>query len=172
MTVLQEGKLKWTFSKGWLAQKYDEWAFFKGKQSFQGVVDETKAIDIVALDLNNQVLWLIEAKDYRLHRRQKQQRLDDEIAHKVRDTLGGLLAAAKNANVAAEKAFAKQAIQASKLRVVLHLEQPKNQSKLFPRTFDPADLAQKLKQRLKCIDPHPKVMESKDDWRHWSVTRT
>jgi hypothetical protein len=46
----------------------------------------------------------------------------------------------------------------NRIRVVLHLEQPTKHSKLFPRPIDPAWVEQKLKQLLKAIDPHPKVV--------------
>jgi hypothetical protein len=44
----------------------------------------------------------------------------------------------------------------------LHIEnftEPRTHSKLFPRPYDPADVQQKLKQLVKPIDDHPRVVE-------------
>jgi hypothetical protein len=55
--------------------------------------------------------------------------------------------------------------------VVLHLEQPTQHSKRFPRAIDPAHVTQKLKQLLKAIDPHPKVVDKgQAGYLGWSVT--
>ncbi len=59
-----------------------------------------------------------------------------------------------------EKRFARKTLASQSLRVVLHLEQPGKHSKLFPRAIDPAKILQRLKQLLKAIDAHPKVLES------------
>ncbi|MDR3569923.1 MAG: DUF559 domain-containing protein [Syntrophobacteraceae bacterium] len=56
-----------------------------------------------------------------------------------------------------EKGLAGQTLRSKSIRVVLHLEQPTRNSKLFPRAIDPAAIQQKLKQLLKAIDAHPKV---------------
>ncbi|MGI9281775.1 MAG: hypothetical protein ACR2PX_19385 [Endozoicomonas sp.] len=82
-----------------------------------------------------------------------------EVAQKVRDTLAGLVAAKFNANDFDEKKLAKQALSRSRLKVVLHLEQPSKSSKLRPQVIDPAVAKQKLKQYLKAIDAHPVVMD-------------
>ena len=83
----------------------------------------------------------------------------DEVAHKVRDTLAGLLAASVNATVDEEKQFARKCCRSRRLRVVLHLEQPEQTSKLFPRPFDPANVQLKLRTLLKGIDPHSRVVD-------------
>ena len=114
-------------------------------------------MDFVCLDGDQ--LWLIEVKDYRRHHRIKVIDLGNEMAHKVRDTLAGLVAASCNANDAEERRIARQALRCPRLRVVLHLEQPRNLSKLFSRAVDPDDLRLKLKQRLKAVDSHPKVVD-------------
>ena len=55
------------------------------------------------------------------------------------------------------------------MRVVLHLEQPRSHSKLFPRVFDLADVQQKLKQLVRTIDAHPMVVEQESlDRVRWS----
>jgi hypothetical protein len=44
-----------------------------------------------------------------------------------------------------EQRMARQAVRRSRLRVVLHLEQPRNPSRLFPRAVDLDDVLLKLK---------------------------
>lgn len=107
----------------------------------------------------NTCIWIIEVKDYRQHRRTKTVELPEEIALKVRDSLAALVAARANATDDEEKQLASAALLCSRLRVVLHLEQPTRHSKLFPRGIDPAKVKQRLKQLIKAIDPHPLVLE-------------
>lgn len=98
-------------------------------------------------------------KDYRVHQRTKPSELPEEVSHKVFDTLAALLPARLNATVAAEQGMARAILQTKRLRVVLHLEQPKKHSRLRPRAINPADVKQKLKRLLKPIDAHPEVTE-------------
>jgi len=169
MTItLTEQQLAFTFAEGVEASQYDDWAFYRNQ--FNAVCGGTKAIDFVCLDGDQ--LWLIEVKDYRRYRRTKLVDLGDEVAAKVRDTLAGLVAASCNANQAEEQRMARQAVRRSQLRVVLHLEQPRHPSRLFPRAVDPDDVLLKLKQRLKAIDAHPRVVDqsSLDAEMPWAVT--
>jgi hypothetical protein len=117
-----------------------------------------KAIDILALEPSS-CCWLLEVKDYRRHVRTKTVNLADEVADKVRDTLAGLVGAQYWANNNAVKNSARQALRLPNLRVVLHLEQPPQHSRLFPRAINPAAVLQRLKQLIKAIDPHPRVVE-------------
>ncbi|SJM93607.1 Cysteinyl-tRNA synthetase [Crenothrix polyspora] len=165
MTVLSEGRLQFTFGVFCLAEKYDDWSFFRNQ--FQNTCGGAKAVDFICLSRNTS--WLIEVKDYRQHKRTKPQDIGDEIAIKVRDTLAGLVAAKVKATNPDEKTFAKKALQSKAIKVVLHLEQPEKHSKLFPRAIDPASVMQSLKRQLKAIDAHPKVVDkhslsSKMDW--------
>ena len=166
---MREGNVEWTFPNGWSVVKFDDWAFYR--KQFQSCAKGNKAMDIVALPPASDVLWLIEAKDYRRNRRDPSKGpLPMEIAEKARDTLAGLLAAASNA-VHDEQTFARAAVRVTRIRVVLHLEQARAPSKLFPRAVNPADVKLKLKQLLKSIDPHPVVMDSKTPtWVHWTTT--
>ena len=116
----------------------------------------TKALDILCVD--NASLWLVEVRDYRRAGSVKPSDLPMEMARKVRDTLAGLVAAQCNGNDQREKSFARNALQCSDLKVVLHLEQPRTPSRLFPMAADPSDVQNKLKRVLKAIDPHPKVV--------------
>lgn len=161
MIRLAEQQLEHTFGVDWTASKYDEWPFYQKHFQWSWVKDEpgNKAVDFVAIDPEGHELWLIELKDYRVHRRNKKIPLPDEIALKVRDSLAGLFAAAKHDAHHGHAAEAQRSLQAKRIRVVLHLEQPRKRSKLFPRPYSLADVQQKLKQRVRGIDPHPVVTE-------------
>ncbi len=78
---------------------------------------------------------------------------------KVRDTLAGIFAAAKWQSEHANSAEAQACLRATTIRAVLHLEQPERSSKLFPRVYDLSRVQEKLKQRVRALDPHPRVVE-------------
>lgn len=155
MTILNEGSLTFTFPADSCVSKYDEWSFYRNQ--FNSAFGGTKAVDIVYADSGQ--AWLIEVKDYRANRRTKTIDLGDEIAEKVRDSLVGLVAAQCNANDMQEKGIAKKMLSSKKIRVVLHLEQPIQHSKLFPRAIDPSNILIKLKQLLRSVDAHPIVVD-------------
>jgi Holliday junction resolvase-like predicted endonuclease len=148
--------IEFSFPPDWEFEKYDDWVFYKNQ--FQSVGEGQKAVDIVARD-PQKTLWFIEVKDYRRYQRTKLIDLADEVAHKVRDTMAGLLASSVHAE-GSEKIKAKGFIQIKNIRVVLQLEQPKQHSRLFPRAIDPAAIQQKLRKAVKAIDAHPIVTES------------
>jgi hypothetical protein len=158
MPILTEQKLACAFPDGWHATKYDGWSFYR--KHFNRCSD-SKAVDFLAYDPVGRTLWLVELKDYRRFRRTKDERISlwAEVAVKARDTLAGLFAAKVNASEP-DQPFAARCLGAQKVRVVLHLEQPRTNSALFPRAYDRADVQQKLKQTLGAIDPHPKVVET------------
>lgn len=155
MTTIEEGSLCFTFPDGWRASAYDKWPYYQNQ--FRDSCGGSKAVDIVALGPDNR-LWLVEAKDYRQHPRTKPIELWDEIARKMRDTLAGLFCA-KIEPAHANHGDATNAFGATRLRVILHLEQPATHSKLFPRVFDPEKVRQKLRTMVKPIDAHPLVVE-------------
>ncbi|APW60528.1 hypothetical protein [Paludisphaera borealis] len=157
MATLTEGKLRFTFAEDWTVSQYDDWGHYRNQ--FIKVCGSIKAVDVVAIEPNG-CCWLLEIKDYREHVRTKTIHLADEMAEKVRDTLAGLVAAQFRADDESEKIAAKQALRATSLRVVLHLEQPTKPSKLFPRAINPATVLQRLRQLIKAIDPHPQVVET------------
>lgn len=156
MPSITDGQLIFDFPNDWQASKFDDWSFHRNQ--FQKVCGGAKAIDILAVE-GNTCIWTIEIKDYRQHRRTKTIELPEEVALKVRDSLAALVAARANATDDEEKQLASAALLCSRLRVVLHLEQPTRHSKLFPRGIDPAKVKQRLKQLIKAIDPHPLVLE-------------
>lgn len=165
---LREGRLTFHFPDNASVSQYDDWAFYR--RQFNACFGGTKAIDFLYVDA--EVTWLIEVKDYRAHRRSKAINLGDEVAIKVRDTLAGLAAAQCNANDQEERRLASQALQGRRFNVVLHLEQPEKQSKLFPRAVDPANVKIKLKQTLRAVDCHPKIVNQNNLTANmgWTVT--
>jgi hypothetical protein len=158
---LEEEKLACDFPDAWNVTKYDAWAFYRNQ--FRDSCRGNKGMDFLGFEPAAKTLWMIELKDYRQFPRTKDDKISlwDEVAIKARDTLAGLFAA--NVEVGCDNHdFARQSLTAAKLRVVLHLEQPPSHSKLFPRVYDPADIQQKLKQLVKPIDAHPRVIELKN----------
>lgn len=167
MNSITEGVLTFQFPDDWRVSKFDEWSFVRKR--FQNVCGGSKAVDILAID-SYRTLWIIEIKDFRRHSRQKNIELVDEVARKVRDTLAALVAASMNADDGQEKAMAKAALSAMRLHVVLHMEQARGFSTLYPRSYVNSNIVQGLKQRIKAIDPHPRVLERNDlSSVQWSV---
>lgn len=153
-TVSVDG-LNFNFPDDWNTSKYDEWTYYRAQFSRMG--SGIKALDVLAID-PAKTGWLIEVKDYRIHPRTKPSDLAEEISQKIFDTLAALIPASINATELSEKNLAKSISRAKKLRVVLHLEQPPAHSRLRPNGgINPADVQQKLRQRLKPIDAHPLV---------------
>ncbi len=157
MTRLKVNGLSFTFPSDWSASKYDDWSFYRNQ--FGKMRDGIKAVDLVAVD-PSATAWLIEVKDYREHVRTKPTELSAEIQKKVFDTLAALFPACVNANDRTEQQTARALLDAKKLRVVLHLEQPKKQSRLRPRAIDPVAVTQQLRRLLRPIDAHPLVAET------------
>jgi hypothetical protein len=179
MPTLTEGKLIFAFPENWKVTKLDEWSYYRSQFSklcpgLQSTCSNCnanmhckecgasktvgiKAVDFLAID-SQRTTWLIEVKDYREHSRTKVLEIGSEIALKVRDSLSIIAAASLNANDATEKSLASESLKSTHFRIVLHLEQKKTNAKLFPQAIVRADLVQKLKQLLKSVDPHPKVV--------------
>jgi len=156
MATLYEGSLAFSFPDTWRVAKYDGWAFYRNQ--FKDSCLGCKAVDFLAIDPDRSELWLIEVKDYRRSPREKNITMWDEMALKTLHTLAGIFAAKCNA-VDEAKEIATQCLACTRLRAVLHLQQPIQHSRLFPRVFNPADVQQKIRQLLRPIDAHPRVME-------------
>ncbi len=90
MQIFSVDGLCFDFPDDWLVTKYDDWAFYR--KQFVRMWDGIKAVDLLALSPEG-TLYLIEAKDYRRHRREKGLGIADEAAHKAFDTLAALLPA-------------------------------------------------------------------------------
>lgn len=167
MTAIDVDGLSFKFPKNWVVSKYDEWSFYRNQ--FEKMRNGIKAMDLVAID-PDKTAWLIEVKDYRTAQRTKPIEIDAEVHQKVFDTLAALLPAKVNANDSNEQATARCLLGSKKLRVVLHLEQPKKHSFLRPLAINPADVEKKLRRILKPIDAHPLVVEMGNMRAlHWSV---
>jgi hypothetical protein len=154
VTSLQVDTLRFTFPAGWEVSKYDDWSFYQ--EQFRRMWNGIQAVDVLALDPRGNA-WFIEAKDYRVHRRSKPSTLGEEVACKVFDTLAALLPTRVNGREPEEIKMATSVLGAAKIRVVLHLEQPRKHSALRPRAIDPASVLQELRRRVRAIDPHPIV---------------
>lgn len=148
--------LNFDFPDDWQIGKYDDWSFYRNQ--FSRMWNGIKSLDLLAID-PNKTAWLIEVKDYRINSRTKPSDLGEEIAHKVFDTLAAIIPAKIHASNSNEKKLAHAVSASSKLRVVLHLEQPAKHSKLRPRAINPADVQQKIRQLLKPVDAHPLVVD-------------
>lgn len=168
MPTIFVDSLCFDFPAGWSSSKYDDWSYYRN--CFISMWDGIKAVDIVALDLDR-TAWFIEVKDYRIHQRTNPSELSQEFACKVFDTLAALLPTRINGREPAEVHMASALLRAEKLRLVLHIEQPRKHSALRPRAIDPAAVRQQLKRLLKAIDAHPLVTEiGRMSTVAWSVT--
>jgi len=157
------------FPDNWIVAKFDEWVFYR--RHFSKMGDHIAAVDIVAMD-PERTLYLIEAKDYRRHKREDPKPIQDILVSKMTGTLSALLPASLNATNSEERDKAKEFVLPKKIRVVFHLEQPEKRSRLFPWSYDKANLVDILKKRVKPIDAHPWVRDGADmASRHdlWSV---
>jgi hypothetical protein len=155
-TVITEGSLTFTFDPSWSVLKYDQTTFYQ--KHFQAFAGGSKAVDIIAWRAPE--LWLIEVKDYRVNPRIKTSDIFDEVALKVQGTLAGLVAAAatRSSGDTTTQTFARLVLKNyQQLRVALHLEQPQKPSKLFPLVVDPKNARDKMRQKMRPIDPHPIV---------------
>lgn len=159
----KEDCLTFDFPDSWSVCRIGTTSFYK--RHFQAFCTGCKEVDFALYDPKEKVLWFLEVKDYRVHQRTKLIDLADEIALKVRDSLALLRIAAVRDETSIGKTnltageFAQQSAGALKLRVVLHCELPKQTSKLFPGVKENANLQDKLKRKLACVDPHPFVVD-------------
>ena len=99
MRTFDESSLRFTFSADWWVEQYDVLTDY---QNLNNAVKNSKAVDFVGI-INNETLSFIEVKNFRGHRIANKPRLflgddpiEDEVAQKVRDTLEGITAAARN----------------------------------------------------------------------------
>ncbi|MEI7868637.1 MAG: hypothetical protein WCI11_12150 [Candidatus Methylumidiphilus sp.] len=155
MCRITEGKLEFTFPENWQAIKLDDTGFYR--KHFQNFAD-SKSMDIASFQNEGDELWLLEIKDYRMDRRTKTSDIFKEVAIKVRDTLA-LLYLAKGKSETAIHSFAQKAVAKSKIRIVLHLEQPAKHSKLYPAIVERNNAQMKLTQTVRVVDPHPLFCE-------------
>ena len=153
MPALDIDGLIFTFPERWQASKYDEWSFYRNQ--FSKMRDGIKAVDALAIDEHN-IGFMIEVKDYRHPDTEKPSELPAAIADKVLHTLSAMLPAKLHAVNLAEKNLAANLLRCKALRVIAHIELPGRHRGVV----DPADLRQKLRQLLRVVDPHVKVVST------------
>ncbi|MCC9601009.1 hypothetical protein LOC67_10675 [Stieleria sp. JC731] len=191
MTTFDEQEQAFDFPDEWDVSKFDEWSFYRGQ--FSSLADAnlncsacetdvrcancnsrrvagTKGIDFLAIESDHDC-WQIEVKDYRKTLESTFLFLADEVALKVRDTLACLVVARTGSNNADEQRWAERAIGCSRQHVVLHLEQPTSNSRLQSRRKRAADVQQRLRQLVKCIDRRARVVDQTMNGSvGWTVT--
>ena len=158
------------FPDGWDVATYDKLRFYKNHfQSFAGGV---KGLDVVAIS-PDKVCWLIEVKDYRQHKRTKLGTVFAETAAKILATLAGLAAARVRSYDSIEKSFADKALKTKSFRVVLCIDQPQHNSRLFQQIINPQTAHIKLQQAVRVIDPHARCSGAgvADIALPWTTTR-
>ena len=157
------------FPDGWIVMKYDDTPYYRKKfqgktKGTRGLKPEMNAIDLIATDNsgNEKVMYLIEAKDYRVHRRNKPVSPVSEFIKKVLDTLTGIIPTilCSDSFQNGERELRSQLNIAQRLRLIYHFEQPAKHSKLFPRTYDILDIQSQIRAELRTIDPHALVIDA------------
>lgn len=99
MTTFVESDLKFEFSSNWWVVQYDDLTDYN---NLKNTVEGSKAVDFIGI-LSHKTLVFFEIKNFRGYRIENKPRLgvghdplELEIAQKVRDTLAGIAAAARN----------------------------------------------------------------------------
>lgn len=144
-------KLTFTFPDGWVVGKLDDWQFYR--EHFARQMNGLKAVDLLAKGPDG-VAYFIEVKDYRHPDTIRPSELPETIALKVLHSLGILLPAKHRAHDPQEQRLAADILGCNDFRVVAHLELPASHRPVV----NPADIKQKLKQRLAAVDRHLKVV--------------
>jgi hypothetical protein len=152
MSNFVEGKISFSLPDGFKVEKLDSMKFYT--EHFQSLQD-AKAVDRVVFNPDKLELWLLEVTDYRVSTDRPTGWLD-EIVQKVISSLACLVAMRVNSNLEDERIFASGALECTKLRVVLHFEQPDKPSKKTRQVLDSKTAIDVLKKRLRSIDPHAK----------------
>lgn len=168
-TKIQEKQLTFIFQDGWVASRYDAWAFYRNQ--FVKLLDGIRAVDFIAIDPHG-TAYLIEVKDYRHPDTVKHSQLAETIANKVLMTLAALLPCRLNGTDPNEQQVAKRTLKCKRLRVVAHIEYPDRGKQTDDYL---ADLRMKLEQVVRAVDAHPKVVTMQTMAKSglgWSVRRS
>ncbi len=165
--VFQEGRVEFKFPDTWQVLRPEDASYYK--RHFQNFADGCKEMDFILFDPADSVLWLLEVKDYTTNPRTKTQCVLQEVAEKSRDSLALLYAGAicDNAQPPCVAQLAKDTWIPSKVRVILHIDQPNKPSKLFPGAPMAANAAQVLRSKVKAVDPHALVTSCKGSSLGW-----
>ncbi len=159
MPNLPEGRFTYQFPANWTAAKYDEDRFYTKQFQKVGLVEGgnkgVKAVDVLAFGAGPE-LWLIEQKDYTGGGAQiTAGQLLHAASAKVVGTLACLVTArCKCQPGSASQVLAVNALEKTKIRCVLHVEQPQKPSKLFPQVIDPKTARDVWRRALGPIDAH------------------
>lgn len=154
-TTFHESNVELTFEDGCRVVQYDASSWYR--KHFNACADSA-AVDFVVV--RDGVSWLIEIKDFTAtapHREKGPLWLI--VTVKVRDTLAGLVAGGFKAGNADERRLFEAAVRAASLRVVFHCERPTHVRRLFASLPDAADLQDKLRQTLRAVDAHVRVID-------------
>lgn len=155
-SILVDG-MQLLFADDWAVSKYDEWTYYKSH--FIKIKDGVKAVDIVAVDPED-VLYLIEVKDYRGRTREKTMPIEIEFQEKVFCTLAALIPAKCNAVDLHEAHVAGRAAAARSVRLFFQLDEDPSANKLDPQSTRRAQFSQILRRRLGAIDATLRVYSS------------
>ena len=150
--------------------KYDEQTDYK---KIGNAITGTKAVDFIGI-LNNEILTLIEVKNFRGFRIENKSRtdlkedsLDLEVAQKVRDTLSGILGAARHSTHLKEQwnEYVKFILNNHKsVHVILWLEEdlPPQPNFILQKRMKSRDgnLTNTLKQKLNWLTSHVSVVNA------------
>lgn len=128
---------------------------------------DCKAVDVLAFSEARRELLMIELKDFRRHRIENKDRIRRgelfvEVGHKVRDTLAGVTAAARNGGDAKLVRLATELATSTRLTVILWLEEDRGASGP-PRALDQRQenrrgaRKQRLKQAVRWLTPHAMI---------------
>ena len=181
LNITIDQTLHFHFEDNWKVVKYDETPYYKTQLKNQrsckinkkdkSVISGLKGVDLVALQPQDNTLYLIECKDYRLHSRKKNLHPVEEFYQKTMDTLAGLLPSALcGTSGDPNTRMLKHWFVVPNIYGCFPFEQAETTNKLMPRAYDIADLQQKLRGLLKAIDPYVLVVDidtlrrTKVDW--------
>jgi hypothetical protein len=168
--TFQEGRVEFSFPDTWLVLRPEKASYYK--RHFQNFAGGCKEMDFILFDPTANVLWLLEVKDYTTNPRKKTQCVLEEVVEKSRDSLALLYAGAicDNASAPSVGDFAKSSWVPSKVRVVLHLDQPSKPSRLYPGAKLAADATQALRAKVKAVDSHAFVSSCSGKMEGWTAT--
>jgi len=117
-----EGNLQFEFDERWTLPIL-EWDRDAAYQRGIKEAGNCKAVDFVGI-YDCRLVYLIEVKDYRTHRRTKTEELQAELLFKVRDTIAGLVGSGRRSEHAKLcKPYLDAILKPHKLNIVLWIEQ-------------------------------------------------
>lgn len=163
----QENRIRFEFPDGWKVLRPEKASYYT--RHFQNFAGGCKEMDFILFEPANRVLWLLEVKDYTSNPRTKTQCVFEEIAEKIRDSLALLLAGSVRGDSAngGVRSFMDVCAIPNDIKIALHLEQPSKPSKMFPGVKIDADATQKLRAKVRAIDPRARVSSTSSTDMEW-----